>query len=976
MADGKVLIDSKLDNSGLDKGLSEMQGKLKSVGGKMKDIGKNMTKNLTLPIVAAGTGAVLMAAKFDDSMRKVKATMGENLGSSTKEADANFKALREEALKLGATTAHSASDASAAMKELAQMGYDTNKIMASTGTVLDVASAAGLELDFVAATLAGSMNQFGVEVDNNGVNIKRFGDVMVRAGQMSGTSMEEIALALEYVGSTASNAGMDIEQTSAYIGVLGDNSISGSKAGTSLNAMFRDMKTKVKDGNLEFGEFNVAMYDSQGNMRDMTDIMSDLEKGLEGKSDAERNAAIQAVFGSQAQQAVNAIMSSGTDTLKEYEKELKNANDAAKIAAGEMEGGIGGAFRALASATEGLAIAFGDILAPAIQKIAQFVAKLFLKFVELSDGQKKLIVIVAAVVAAIGPLLTVVGTLAIAIPALTTALAGMAAPIAIAIGVITALVAIGVALYKNWDMVKEKAISVFSNFAPILEPFKSAFQSVKDSVEPILESLKGLWNSLLPVFGAVATIIGGVVSVAFGVLVGVLTGVASAVEPLIKAFINLVDIVSSTVSAIVALLTGDFAGAWEYLQQAGQSTIDFFVNALTGLVKFIGGFVKGVIDFFHGLYMTLVGNSIIPDMVNEIVNWFKNMFKWVIDLVKSIVDGVKRGFEAMSNAVKVVMKAIQSVMTTIWNAIKTAITTVVNTIRTVITTVWNAIRSTVTSVMNGIRSVISSVWNAIRSVTTSVVNGIKSTITSVFNAIRSTISSVMNAIRSVVSSVWNAIRSVISSVVSAIQSVISSGFNAARNVVSSVSNAIRSTISNIFNSLKGIVASAMTGVSTAVKTGINNALSAVTNIASKFFNAGRNIATSIADGIRNGIGKVKEAAGNLVSAARRFLPFSPAKEGPLKDLDKLNFSGPISDSIKKAIPNVQAEMSHLLKMPNMDYNGNKTPSVRADNNNANEGVVSNYGKLYATLEVDGRQFATATAPYVSNEMELIKKRRG
>ena len=98
MADGKVIIDSKLDNSGLDKGLSEMQGKLKSVGGKMKDIGKNMTKNLTLPIVAAGTGAVLMASKFDDSMRKVKATMGENLGSSTKEADANFKALREEAI--------------------------------------------------------------------------------------------------------------------------------------------------------------------------------------------------------------------------------------------------------------------------------------------------------------------------------------------------------------------------------------------------------------------------------------------------------------------------------------------------------------------------------------------------------------------------------------------------------------------------------------------------------------------------------------------------------------------------------------------------------------------------------------------------------------------------------------------------------------------------------------------------------------
>ena len=921
MADGKVRIDSEIDDSGIDKGIKGLQGKLAGVGKNMKKIGSSMTKSLTLPIVAAGSGALLMAANFDDGMRKVKATMGKNLGGSTQEAEKNFKALREEALKLGATTAHSASDASAAMKEIAQMGFDTNQVLASTGTILDVASASGLELDFVAATLAGSMNQFGVEVDDNGVNIKRFGDVMVRAGQMSGTSMEEIALALEYVGSTASNAGMDIEQTSAYIGVLGDNSIKGSKAGTSLNSMFRDMKTKVKNGNLEFGEFNVAMYDSQGNMRDMTDIMADLENGLEGKTDAERDAAIQSVFGSQAQQAVNAILASGTDTLREYEENLLSSNDAAKIAAGEMEGGIGGAFRALKSATEGLAISFGEVLEPVIKKLAQFVAKLFLKFTELSDGSKKIIVVVAAIVAAIGPLLIIFGTLAIAIPALVGAIGALTAPMWIAIAVITALIAIGVALYKNWDIVKEKAVSVFSNFAPLLEPFKAAFENLKSSVGPILESLKALWESLKPVFGAVAAIIAGVVATAFGVLTGILTGVARALEPLINAFINFVDFVSEGVNLIVALLTGDFSAAWEHMSNMGGSVIDFLTNGLKGLLEFVSGFVEGIVNFFKGMYMTIVGGSIVPDMVNEIVVWFKNMFKWLVDIVKNIVEGVKNGFNTIKEAIKSVMDSIKTTISNIWNTIKTVVNTVINGIKSVITSIFNAIKSFITSSVNGWKNIIARVWNAIKSVVTNIVNGIKNTISSVFNSIKSTISSIMNGIRSITSSIWNGIKSTISSVV----------------------NGIRSTVSNIFNSLKGIVSGAMNGVKSAVSTGINGALKAVTGMASKFYNAGRNIVTSIADGIKSAVGKVTGAISGIASKIRGFLPFSPAKEGPLKDINKLNFGGPIEDSMDAAIPNVQAKLNTLLKVPNIGYEGNKIntqTSIPAMSSTSGDVVIS------------------------------------
>src|SRR5699024_2520949 len=140
--------------------------------------------------------------------------------------------------------------------------------------------------------------------------------------------------------------------------------------------------------------------------------------------------------------------------------------------------------------TESLAIAFGDVLAPVVQKVAEFLSKLALKFSQLSESKKKTIVIIGAVLAAIGPLLSIIGTLVITISAAVGAIGAISAPVWIVIGVIGALIAIGVALYQNWDTVKAKAIEVFSHFTPLLDTVKGAFQTLGNSVTPIMENLK------------------------------------------------------------------------------------------------------------------------------------------------------------------------------------------------------------------------------------------------------------------------------------------------------------------------------------------------------------------------------------------------------------------------------------------------------------------------------------------------------
>lgn len=937
MADGKVIIDSKLDNSGLDKGLSEMQGKLKSAGGQMKDIGKKMTKSLTLPIVAAATGAVKMASDFDDSMRKVKATMGDNLGSSTKEANTNFKALREEALKLGSTTAHSASDASGAMKELAQMGYDTNEILAATPIVLDAASAAGLELDFVAKTIASSMNQFGVEIDKEGKNVERFGDVMVKAGQISGTSMDEIGQALEYVGSSASNAGMDIEQTSAYIGILGDNGIKGSKAGTALNAMLRDMKNKVKDGNLEFGDFNVAMYDSNGEMRDMTDIMVDVEKGLEGMSDEQKDAAINAVFGTQSQQALNAILGEGTDKVKDYEDQLKNANGTSKKAAEEMEGGIGGAFRNLKSATEGLAIAFGDVLAPMVQKVAEFIADLFLKFTELSDGQKKMIVGVLAAVAAIGPLLmllggitSIVGTVSTAIGVLTGATAtatGAAGGLAAVLGFIAspaglAVAAIGgivIAGKKLYDHLQKDAIPEVERFGDsVSENTQEAVGAFMDMSEEADVALKELaWSQEEVTTEMAESMKEQQGNITNALLEAIDDRHQKETEATQEQFANIDSLSEEQKAKILERMDERFEE--ESLKtQEGHDRINEIVETAAAeersitdaeskeILRIREDMTKQAVEVMS--QNELEQKAILEKMeqnsgtitAREAAEVVRNATKKKDDVIKEAEDQydetIAWAIQQRDEAGTLSAEEAADVIAEAEAKRDESVSAAEEMHEKVVDEAKRQAKDHVHEV-DWSTGEIKSKWEVMKGDVTRKASEMAKNARDKFSEMSESASTKMGEVKK-----W-----VNTNIVDAAKDIRDKAGDMARDLGKNLSG------------MASDASTKMNDVKTAVSTGISNALTAVSSKFQDFKDAGATIGGNIASGISSAMSKVKEAAGNLVSAARDFLPFSPAKVGPLKDLNKLNFGGPISDSIEKAIPSVQAEMNHLLRLPNASY---------------------------------------------------------
>jgi len=421
---------------------------------------------------------------------------------------------------------------------------------------------------------------------------------------------------------------------------------------------------------------------------------------------------------------------------------------------------------------------------------------------------------------------------------------------------------IAIGLQDFWLMVtKVKDVVVgfvegaLKTMTPVVNEIIATFQSF--DINTIVLSFQQLGASLGPVLeflGALATLI-------LGILIGAINGVINALDNFIAMLANAVGVITSVFGIIWNTITGNMEGVEESWNNLWINMQGVLGNAIQTIIDLVGGFINGIVTFFVSLYETLVGGSIIPDMVNAIVEWFNNLVSFVTGIVQGFVNIVTTLFNAMKNNAS-----------NVFNAMKAVITTVINVIKTVITTGFNAAKTIVTTVVNAIKSVVSSGFNVARSI----------------------ISSVINAIKSVISSGFNAARSIVSSVISSIRSTVSSGFNSARSIISGAVNSARSALSGAFNSMRSTVSSVVSSITSKVNTlrskfssAVSGAVSAIKGAASRMFSAGANLVGNLIRGVTSKIAAFKAKVGELAQAAKNFIGWeSPTKEGPGKTADK------------------------------------------------------------------------------------------
>ena len=479
-------------------------------------------------------------------------------------------------------------------------------------------------------------------------------------------------------------------------------------------------------------------------------------------------------------------------------------------------------------------IELGSVLlttvAPYVEQFTKKVEELTEKFNKMPDSQKKMVLVMLAVVASISPVLAImgklikvfadgpiaVGNLMKGFGKLQTAIAGINAPVVAIVAVIAVLVSAFTHLWNTnenfrnnmiaiWDQIRDKISSFVDNV-------KERFAGLNISFADIVSTLKAIWDGfceiLAPVFEGAFAALADTITTVCDVLIGIL-------------------------DTFIGLFTGNWEQCWTGIQEVFGGIWEGIKAVLTDVLESL----KGVLDTFLGWFGTDLDTvwseitSTVESVWNGIVDFFASVWNEITSAASSAWETIKNVItvaimligEIISAAVQIISlpwrfiwENCKEYIIAAWETIKNVISSALNTISSVISAGWNAISAVVSPVIDTIINIVSSGWNLISSVVSNVAQGILGVVSSVWNSISGVVSRVMGTISSVMSSGWNAAKGVVTSAISGIRSVISSGLHAASSVVSSVLSGIKSKFSSIWEGCKSVVSSAINHIKSAM----------------------------------------------------------------------------------------------------------------------------------------------------------------
>lgn len=466
----------KLDNIKL----KQLADNIKDVGDKMKSVGEDMTKYVTGPIVGAAAGSVAAWKEVDDGLDIVTQKTGAS-GKALEGMQQSVKNLTQEIPTDFAT-------AGAAIGEVnTRFGVTGQELENLSGKFIKFAELNDTDVSTSIDQVQKAMEAFGVPTEQAGDML----DLLNKVGQDTGISMDTLAQSLVTNAPQLQAMGLNANQAASFLGQLEVSGIDSAKVMTGLN---KAIVNGAKEG------------------KELPQVMKEIQDSIVGaSSETEAMNAATEIFGSKAGTAIATAARNGSLDFQ-----------ALASAATESAGSVDKTFEETLSPAEKFQTSLNSLkltgyeiaetlfqyLAPALQKISEWLKKLSNAWTELSPGTQKAILVIGGILAAIGPVLVILGTLAGAIGSIITlvttigpVIAGVAGPIGIAIGVIAALIAIGVALYKNWDKIKAAAAAlknfVVRIFTSLKDGVKNIFTNIKNAMVKPIEKARDLIRGII-----------------------------------------------------------------------------------------------------------------------------------------------------------------------------------------------------------------------------------------------------------------------------------------------------------------------------------------------------------------------------------------------------------------------------------------------------------------------------------------------
>lgn len=913
LSDAEYAAD-KLDNS-----LEEVESSAKKA-----DDGFTMFK-ATLANLAAD--AIMRAVDGIKNLAGNVIELGQNFTSTMSEVSAisgatgeDFEKLEACAREYGATTVFSASNAAEALKYMSLAGWDADQSTSALGGVLNLAAASGMELGAASDMVTDYLSAFAMEAGDAAY----FADLLSYAQSHSNTTAEALGEAYKNCAANLNAAGQDVETVTSLLEGMANQGYKGSEAGTAMAAIMRDITNGMKDGAIKIGETSVAVMDAQGNFRDLTDILTEVEAATNGMGDAERAVALSSTFTADSTKGLNLILNEGMNKIAGYEEELRGASGSAEEMANIMNDNLSGDVAAMNSAFEELGLKIYDALESKLRAGVQFITNGVIPAIEWLGGHIPEVTIavsgLGAVIAAMnwGTISSKIAMVKGALVKLAAALGGVSLPAIAIIAVITAVALAFTNLWKNNEEFRNKITAIWDGIKAKFDEFGQGIVDRLNALgfefEDITEVMKAVWDGfcevLAPIFEGVFQQISNILSAAldvltglFDIFAGIFTGdwdmvwqgvqeVFGAVWDFVVAtFENWISTFTSLADTVLGWFGTDWETVWTnvktFFSDTWNSISSFFSGILAGIKTFFTETWDSIVSFFSGILSGI--SSSVTGTMTEIHDTFTNIWDSITGFLSGAWETIKNIVTVGIMAVKEIISAAFQIITLpfrfIWENCKETVLAVWETIKSVIGEKIDAVKEKITSATTAISNVASAAWNAISSTASSLWEGIKGTIGSKIDAAKEKVSTATSAITSVASSAWSSVSSTASSLWSTISSTVSSKISAARSAVSSATSTItsvassawssvssaasskwesvRSTISSKLSSAKSTVSSLMSGITSTMSSGLSSALSTVTG---KF--------SSIYSTISSKMSAARDAVGNAISALKSKFNFS------------------------------------------------------------------------------------------------------
>lgn len=642
MADYSITGDTRLDASGFNKGLSAMSV---AAGNLISGLTQAATGKLTeLAKTSVGVGM-----SFQSSMSQVAATMGVGVDQ--------IQSLTDKAKEMGSTTAFTATQAADALNYLALAGYDANKAAEVLPSVLNLAAAGGMDLAYASDLVTDAMASLNLEANKQ--NVDEFGNKLAKAASKANANVSQLGEAILTVGGTAANLKGGTTELTTALGLLANVGIKGAEGGTHLRNIILSLQSPTKDAREVMEQLGLEVYDAQGNMRQLDDILTDLNTVMAGMTQGQKDSVINALFNKTDLAAVNGLLAAQGEQWETLAQQIDAAGEAAgdsgamaQMAETQLDN-LQGSVTIMQSALEGLQLGIYDYLEPSLNDAAKWGSECFSTLTKaLSEGGPEamlqaagqIISDLAASVTAQLPGLVTSGTeiivqLAEDIVAATPAMLDAAA------GVMAALIQ---GIVDNLPSLIDSATKVIVQFTHYLSDHAG---DLMDAGIQLLEQLIiGITDNLPQLITAAAELIAKFSAALISHLPDLLNCGAALLTTLVDGIIRSIENLGEAALACIAKLTGVWDGSMDEWGHIGENIVTGLLNGITGMWDTLVSTVKGKVNGMVSTVKNVLGIHSPSKVFTEIGE----------NVTQGLVNGINTGTPAAQEAIQNIAQTLNN----------------------------------------------------------------------------------------------------------------------------------------------------------------------------------------------------------------------------------------------------------------------------------------------------------------------------